>query len=110
MRSSAAYRLVACTWNSWGRTNMGRIGDRLEGLGTLNHGSAQPLGQIEYIVYLSPATGQARVVEFATNPGARDGQLLHLELDDGRVVNCLVRLIPGSAPSSAQARNKSAAE
>ena len=68
---------------------MGRIGDRLEGLGTLHHGR-ESLGKIEYIVYLSPATGQARVVEFATTPGARDGQLLHLELDDGRVVNCLV--------------------
>jgi len=68
---------------------MARIGDRLEGLGTLHRGS-EPLGMIEYIVYLSPATGQARVVRFATKPDARDGQLLHLELDDGRVVNCLV--------------------
>jgi hypothetical protein len=68
---------------------MGRIGDRLEGFGTLHHGS-EPLGKIKYVVYLSPATGKARVIEFATKPRARDGQLLHLELDDGRVVNCLV--------------------
>jgi hypothetical protein len=67
--------------------NGARRGDRLEGLGTLHHGSER-LGTIRYIVHLSPTTGQARVVEFAEQPKARDGQLLHLELADGRVVNC----------------------
>jgi hypothetical protein len=66
-----------------------RRSDRLEGLGTLHHGHER-LGRVRYIVHLSPATGQASVVEFAKKPRARDGQLLHLELDDGRVVNCQV--------------------
>ena len=64
-----------------------RSSDRLEGLGILHHGHER-LGKIRYIVDLSPVTGQASVVEFAEKPKAQDGQLLHLELDDGRVVNC----------------------
>ena len=62
--------------------------DRLKGLGTLHHGKER-LGKIGYTVNLSTTTGQALVVEFAEKPKARDSQLLlHLELEDGRVVNC----------------------
>ena len=42
------------------------------------------------MVHLSPVTGQAWVVEFAETPRAQHDQLLHLQLDDGRVVNCQV--------------------
>ena len=68
---------------------MGGRSDRLQGRGTLHYGFLR-LGTIGYTVYLSPATGQASVVEFEEKPKARDGQLLHLELEDGRVVNCQV--------------------
>lgn len=61
----------------------------LTGTGELQLG-ARPLGKVSYHVEISPANGQATVVRFAHRPPARDGQTLHLTLEDGRMLDCEV--------------------
>ena len=48
----------------------------------------QQLGAVNYTVHLISESGQATVVELEPKPDAKDGELLHLTLDDGRVLNC----------------------
>jgi hypothetical protein len=45
---------------------------------------------VRYKVRIDPANGQASVVEFERKPPAPHGELLHLTLEDGRVVNCQI--------------------
>jgi hypothetical protein len=61
----------------------------LTGTGELKLG-ARRLGKLPYQVEISPANGQATVVRFARKPSARDGQTLHLTLEDGRMLDCAV--------------------
>lgn len=61
----------------------------LTGTGELKLG-ARPLGKLPYQVEISSANGQATLVRFARKPPARDGQTLHLTLEDGRMLDCEV--------------------
>jgi hypothetical protein len=61
----------------------------LSGTGELKLGD-RPLGKLPYQVEISSANGQATVVRFARKPPARDGQTLHLTLEDGRMLDCEV--------------------
>jgi hypothetical protein len=45
---------------------------------------------IRYTVHLDPANSQASVVRFGRKPPMRDGELVHLTLEDGRVLTCRV--------------------
>lgn len=45
---------------------------------------------VSYTVHLNPANRQGTVVEFETKPPAEDGDLVHLTLEDGRVLNCQI--------------------
>ena len=47
------------------------------------------LGSIEYQVEISPG-GQASIVKFDRRPKAKDGDQLHLTLEDGRMLDCQV--------------------
>lgn len=47
------------------------------------------LGLVEYRVDIS-AGGQASVVKFGRRPQAKDGDRLHLTLEDGRMLDCQV--------------------
>ena len=59
------------------------------GQGVLHWGPRR-LGAVSYKIHFSAANGQASVVEIEPKPLARDGQFLHLTLEDGRVLNCQV--------------------
>jgi hypothetical protein len=50
----------------------------------------RPLGRVPYEVEISSANGQATIVRFAQKPPARDGQTVHLTLEDGRMLDCEV--------------------
>ena len=65
----------------------------LHGTGELKLGP-KPLGTAPYEVEISPANGQANIVRFASKPSARDGQKIHLTLEDGRMLDC--RVLDGS--------------
>jgi hypothetical protein len=43
---------------------------------------------IYYTVHLNPSNGQATFVEFDNPPPAENGELVHLTLEDGRVLQC----------------------
>ena len=45
---------------------------------------------VRYSVYCDPADAQASVVKFSRKPPLGDGALVHLTLEDGRVINCRV--------------------
>ena len=47
------------------------------------------LGRIRYRVEVASG-GQASLVEFARKPPAKDGDKLHLTLEDGRMLDCQV--------------------
>lgn len=47
------------------------------------------LGRIPYRVEVASG-GQASLVEFARKPSAKDGDKLHLTLEDGRMLDCQV--------------------
>ena len=66
---------------------------KLAGTGELKLGP-RPLGKMPYEVEVSPANGQANIVRFAKKPPARDGQKVHLTLEDGRMLDC--RVLDGS--------------
>jgi hypothetical protein len=61
----------------------------LTGKGTLRKGPRN-VGTVHYTIHINPANCQASVVEFDPKPPIGDGQLVHLTLDDGRVVNCRI--------------------
>jgi len=65
----------------------------LSGTGELMLGP-KPLGRVPYEVEISSANGQANIVRFARKPPARDGQKIHLTLEDGRMLDC--RVLDGS--------------
>ena len=45
---------------------------------------------VRYAVHLDPANSQASIVRFGRKPPVRDGELVHLTLEDGRVLTCRV--------------------
>jgi hypothetical protein len=59
----------------------------LSGRGTLRKGP-RTIGKVYYAIHVNPANGQATVAELEPKPLAADGELVHLTLEDGRVVNC----------------------
>ena len=62
----------------------------LRGTGRLHRGG-QLIGTVKYLVHIAPANGQATVVQFEPRPdSANEGDLVHLTLEDGRVVNCQI--------------------
>ena len=61
----------------------------LKGQGTLRKGP-RTICTVQYKVHINPANSQASVVEFSPKPGLEDGELVHLTLADGRVVNCRI--------------------
>jgi hypothetical protein len=77
---------VFCTW-------FGVAPDTREGIligeGALHWGPRR-IGSVSYKIHFSPANGQASVVELEPKPPAKDGDLVHLTLEDGRVLNCEV--------------------
>ena len=64
-------------------------GKTITGSGALRRGE-RAIATVNYKVHLSSENGQATVVEFAPKPKAKDGDLVHLTLDDGRVLNCRI--------------------
>ena len=61
---------------------------RLQGTGCVKCGP-RDLGAIEYRVDIG-AGGQASLVKFDRRPPAKDGDRLHLTLEDGRMLDCQV--------------------
>ena len=61
----------------------------LSGTGTLRRGE-RTLATVQYVVHLDAANGQAKFVEFQPKPATKDGDLVHLTLEDGRVLNCTI--------------------
>lgn len=61
----------------------------LIGTGTLHRGPRR-IGAVLYKVHISPANGQASIVELDPKPPATDGERVRLTLADGRVLNCEV--------------------
>jgi hypothetical protein len=59
---------------------------RLKGTGSVKCGSRN-LGRIPYRLEVS-ASGQASLVEFEGRLKAKDGDQLHLTLEDGRMLDC----------------------
>jgi hypothetical protein len=45
---------------------------------------------VYYTIRADPANGQAYLVEFEAKPSADDGEIVHLTLEDGRVIQCQV--------------------
>ena len=45
---------------------------------------------VRYAVHFDPANSQASVVRFSRKPPVRAGELVHLTLEDGRVLSCRV--------------------
>ena len=60
----------------------------LKGTGSVKCGPRN-LGRIPYRVEVASG-GQASLVEFARKPHAKDGDKLHLTLEDGRMLDCQV--------------------
>ena len=67
------------------------MGDRptLSGTGLLKSGPRR-LGPVAYEIETSSDNGLASVVKFNRRPPVRGGERLHLTLDDGRMLDCLV--------------------
>ena len=61
----------------------------LSGTGELKLGPKR-LGKVPYEVEIGATNGQVAVVRFARKPAARDGQTLHLTMEDGRMLDCRV--------------------
>jgi len=60
----------------------------LKGTGCVKCGPRN-LGRIPYRVEIASG-GQASLVEFARRPPAKEGEKLHLTLEDGRMLDCQV--------------------
>ena len=63
--------------------------DTLKGTGTLRRGT-RTIGPVAYTIQLDPLRGHATVVQFDKKPAASGGDLVHLTLEDGRVLSCLM--------------------
>jgi hypothetical protein len=61
----------------------------LSGKGTLHKGP-RAIATVYYTVQTNVSNGQATVVQFEPKPPANDGDLVHLTLEDGRVLNCQI--------------------
>ena len=61
----------------------------LRGTGTLHKGP-EAIATVSYTIRVDPSNGQASVVELDRRPPARDGELVRLTLQDGRIVNCQI--------------------
>jgi hypothetical protein len=48
------------------------------------------LATVSYKIYTPPGNRCASVAEFDPKPPATDGELVHLTLEDGRVLNCQI--------------------
>ena len=64
-------------------------GGTLSGKGVLRQGD-RTIATVRYTIHISSENGQADVVEFDRKLPVKDGDLVHLTLEDGRVVNCQV--------------------
>jgi hypothetical protein len=62
------------------------VDEGLRGTGCVKCGSRE-LGELPYQVEVS-VSGQASVVRFGTRPKAKNGDKLHLTLEDGRMLDC----------------------
>ena len=60
----------------------------LVGKGILQKGE-RPIGEVSYNVQTHP-NGQAALIRLEPKPEAEEDDLLHLRLEDGRVLNCRV--------------------
>jgi hypothetical protein len=61
----------------------------LIGEGALHWGPRR-IGSVSYKIHFSTVNGQASVVELKPKPPVKNGALMHLTLEDGRVINCQV--------------------
>jgi hypothetical protein len=61
---------------------------RLDGTGCVKCGP-RDLGNLPYQIELT-TNGQASLVKFDSRPKAKDGDRLHLTLQDGRMLDCQV--------------------
>ena len=59
----------------------------LTGTGPLRRGE-RTICTVTYTIQLMLTSDQAALVQFEPRPPAQDGDLLHLTLEDGRVLNC----------------------
>ena len=59
----------------------------LTGKGVLHRGPRH-IGSVAYKIHVSPANGQASIVEFDPKPPAKDRDHVRLTLADGRVLTC----------------------
>lgn len=48
------------------------------------------LANVSYKIHVAPGSRSASVAEFDPKPPATDGELVHLTLEDGRVLNCQI--------------------
>jgi hypothetical protein len=64
-------------------------GATLSGRGTVRQGS-RVLANVAYTIHVGPGNRCATVAEFDPKPPATDGDLVHLTLEDGRVLNCQI--------------------
>ena len=62
--------------------------ESVHGIGCVKCGP-RDLGEIQYQVEVA-AGGQASLVKFDRRPKAKNGDQLHLTLEDGRMLDCLV--------------------
>ena len=65
----------------------------LTGKGILRRGE-RTICTLNYTIHLMLGSAQAALVEFEPKPPAQDGDLIHLTLEDGRVLNC--QMLAGS--------------
>ena len=61
----------------------------ISGTGVLHRGRRR-MGTVGYTMHIDPAHGQAFMVRFDPKPRGRDGDLVHLTIEDGRVLNCKI--------------------
>jgi hypothetical protein len=65
----------------------------LTGKGPLRRGE-RTIGTVNYTIQLMLTGDQAALVQLEPRPPAQDGDLLHVTLEDGRVLNC--QMLAGS--------------
>jgi len=61
----------------------------LSGRGTVRRGP-RVLATVSYKIHVAPGNRCASVAEFDPKPPAASGDLVHLTLEDGRVLNCQI--------------------
>jgi hypothetical protein len=65
----------------------GAPGPTLTGKGPLRLGE-RTICTVNYVIYLASMNGHAAVVEFEPKPPVKDGEVVHLTLEDGRELSC----------------------